>query len=151
MTNSFVQTRGGDVDDDNDTDDDNTTIFRNDKYISTVEEGTPSYYNALMRLQILNVSCKMIVVLMMKRIWYNDNDYDDGNHRRKKRRVSPPNTKWSQMQPQSSFRHRLFGALVAPFLGEQGRSSLLLPFFKNISNLNSHIAQCKCWPWSITQ
>jgi len=29
---------------------------RNEKYISTVEEGTPSYYNALMRLQILNVS-----------------------------------------------------------------------------------------------
>jgi len=29
---------------------------RNDKYISTVVEGSPSYYNSLMRLQILNVT-----------------------------------------------------------------------------------------------
>jgi len=29
---------------------------KNDKYISTVEEGSPSYYNSLMRLKILNVS-----------------------------------------------------------------------------------------------
>ena len=40
------------------------SISRNDKYISTVEEGTPSYYNALMRLQILNVSCKTMMVLI---------------------------------------------------------------------------------------
>ena len=33
-----------------------TVCCRNDKYISTVEEGSPSYYNALMRLQILNVT-----------------------------------------------------------------------------------------------
>ena len=38
-------------------------FLRNDKYISTVEEGTPSYYNTLMRLQILNVSCKLTTVL----------------------------------------------------------------------------------------
>ena len=31
-------------------------VFRNDKYISTVVEGSPSYYNSLMRLQILNVT-----------------------------------------------------------------------------------------------
>ena len=43
--------------------DDVMLFLRNDKYISTVEEGTPSYYNTLMRLQILNVSCKLTTVL----------------------------------------------------------------------------------------
>ena len=45
---------------------------RNEKYISTVEEGTPSYYNALMRLQILNVSCKIIMMVLLEQCLLNN-------------------------------------------------------------------------------
>ena len=89
MTSSFAQTRGGD----RDFFSAHISIFRNEKYISTVEEGTPSYYNALMRLQILNVSCKINL------------DNDDGNP-----------TKANQFEAESDLNLSKFELFAGPHL-----------------------------------